>query len=113
MTEREQRRWAGFCHLTVFVAFLASPVGSATVAFVLWRMRKNKSAFVDAHGKEALNYQISCIIYVAATILGSWLFDQYMFFGASILLIIHPVHGSFAADDGKPYRYPISIRFVR
>ena len=68
----------------------------------------------DAHGKEALNFQISMLIYnvVAAVfclILVGFVFLAILWVLNAVFVII----ASIQASDGKFYRYPMTIRFIQ
>src|SRR5689334_8028167 len=43
------------------------------VALVMWLIRRDRSPFIDDHGKEAVNFQISLCIYYLIGIAGSFL----------------------------------------
>jgi len=53
---------ATFIHLSTFTRFLI-PFGNFIGPLVLWIINKDKSQFIDAHGKEAINFQISILVY--------------------------------------------------
>ena len=43
------------------------PLGNLIGPFLVWQLKKNEFPTVEAHGKQALNFQISCLIYAAAS----------------------------------------------
>lgn len=49
-------------HLSTFSRFLF-PFGNFIAPLVLWILNKEKSKFIDEHGKQALNFQISILVY--------------------------------------------------
>ena len=56
----DERTWAMFCHLSGFLGyFVVVPFASIIGPLVVWLLKKDASAFVDAHGKEAINFQIT------------------------------------------------------
>ena len=57
-----QKNIATFIHLSTVLGFLF-PFGNFIGPLILWMFNKDKSEFVDAHGKQALNFQISVLIY--------------------------------------------------
>jgi len=61
-----ERTWATFCHLAAFTALLGIPVGLIAGPLVLWLIKRNDSAFVDRHGKAAVNFQLSVVVYFVA-----------------------------------------------
>jgi uncharacterized Tic20 family protein len=62
MEEKNHTNIATFIHLSTFSRFLI-PFGNFLGPLVLWIINKDKSQFIDEHGKQALNFQISILIY--------------------------------------------------
>ncbi|TYA53899.1 DUF4870 domain-containing protein [Formosa maritima] len=67
MLDNHQKNIATFIHLSTFSRFII-PLGNFIGPLILWIANKDKSEFVDAHGKQAINFQISILLY--AIILG-------------------------------------------
>ncbi|SFU55275.1 hypothetical protein SAMN05216480_10715 [Pustulibacterium marinum] len=53
---------ATFIHISVFSKYFI-PLGNFIAPIVLWAINKDRSDFIDHHGKQALNLQISIIVY--------------------------------------------------
>lgn len=66
LTPQQERSYAMWCHLSALSVWLGVPFGSLLGPFIVWQMAKDKSAFVDEHGKESLNFQLSIIVYTVA-----------------------------------------------
>jgi len=67
MTTNNHNNIATFIHLSTFSRFII-PFGNFIGPLVLWTVNKDKSQFVDTHGKQAINFQISILLY--AMVLG-------------------------------------------
>ena len=67
MIDNHQKNIATFIHLSTFSRFII-PFGNFIGPLILWITNKEKSEFIDAHGKQAINFQISVLLY--AVILG-------------------------------------------
>ncbi|MEY8848411.1 DUF4870 domain-containing protein [Psychroserpens sp. XS_ASV72] len=67
MLDNHQKNIATFIHLSTFSRFLI-PFGNFIGPIILWMANKDKSEFVDSHGKQAINFQMSILLY--ALILG-------------------------------------------
>ena len=69
-------------------------------------MYKDKSKFVERHAKNALNFAITMTLAIFLT----------CFIGGLIIgpmaLIFH-IMAALAANDGKKYEYPMTIRFIK
>ncbi|GGW60851.1 hypothetical protein DFQ11_102625 [Winogradskyella epiphytica] len=68
MIDNHHKNLATFIHLSTFSRFLI-PFGNFIGPIVLWSVNKDKSEFVDQHGKQAINFQISVLLY--AIIIGT------------------------------------------
>ena len=62
MANNHQKNIATFIHLSTFSRFII-PLGNFLGPIILWVANKDKSEFVDAHGKQAINFQISILLY--------------------------------------------------
>lgn len=62
MIDNHQKNIATFIHLSTFSRFII-PLGNFIGPIVLWVANKEKSTFVDEHGKQAINFQISILLY--------------------------------------------------
>lgn len=80
MLDQHQKNIATFIHLSTFSRFIV-PFGNFLGPVVMWILHKEKSKFLDYHGKQIINFQISLLIY--ALILGaiSIPFILWSFFG--------------------------------
>ncbi len=67
MLNNHHKNIATFIHLSTFSRFLI-PFGNFIGPIILWIANKEKSEFVDTHGKQAINFQMSILLY--ALVLG-------------------------------------------
>lgn len=85
MIDNHQKNIATFIHLSTFSRFFI-PFGNFLGPLILWMSNKEKSTFVDRHGKQAINFQISILLY--AIIIGTFTIPFFIFNvfdGASII----------------------------
>lgn len=59
---KHERNMAGFIHLSTFTKYFF-PFGNFIFPLLLWVLNKDKLPFVDSNGKQALNFQISLLLY--------------------------------------------------
>lgn len=110
---KEERLWGMLCHLSVFSAHFI-PLGNIIAPLIIWQIKKEDSSFIAYHGKEALNFQISIIIYISiAAILSFFLIGLPLLFGLWIFSLIIVIIAALKANDGQYYRYPLTIRFIK
>jgi uncharacterized Tic20 family protein len=113
---KDARMWAMWCHLSGLAGLLPviPGIGCVIAPLIIWQMKKEVSPFVDENGKEALNFQISILIYgVVAGLLifacvGIVLLPAVVVFDIVFLII-----AALKANSGEHYRYPLTIRFVK
>ncbi|RMH25125.1 MAG: DUF4870 domain-containing protein [Planctomycetota bacterium] len=54
----DDKTWAMFAHLGL-LGHLVIPFFAVAIPLVIWLTKKDKSAFIDDHAREALNFQIT------------------------------------------------------
>ncbi|CDF79737.1 conserved hypothetical protein, Tic20-like famil y [Formosa agariphila KMM 3901] len=62
MIDNHQKNIATCIHLSTFSRFIF-PFGNFIAPVILWITNKDKSQFIDVHGKEAINFQLSILLY--------------------------------------------------
>lgn len=129
--EKEQRQWGMFCHLAALAVFIPIiPFGNLVGPLVIWLWKRHDIPGVNEHGKAALNFHLSIVIYLL--ILGllialpmflvSFLFPP-LFLGLipvavvacllALAEIILTIVAALQANDGKHYRYPFTINLLK
>ena len=107
MRADEERLWAVAAHLgPVLVGFIAP--------LVVWLVFKDRSGFLDRHGKEALNMQISYLVYflvsgISLIVLIGFLLLPVVGIAWLVLMILATIRAANLED----YRYPWIFRFIR
>ena len=62
MTTNNEKNIATFLHLSALTQYII-PFGNYIFPIIIWSAKKNESEFVDANGKNVLNFQLSLFIY--------------------------------------------------
>ena len=110
---KEERQWAMFCHLAALAGFVI-PFGNIIGPLILWVLKKDESSYIDYHGKESVNFQISISIYVVISlILILVLVGIVLLAGIGIMSIVFLVIAALKANDGVYFSYPLTIRFIK
>ena len=113
LLEDQARTWAMICHLSAFVGIII-PFGSIIAPLVIWLIKRKESPFIDDQGKEALNFQISMIIYaVISWILVTIFIGYLLLFAVGIFDIVMVIMAALKANEGEMFRYPLCIRFIK
>jgi len=76
MLDKHQKNIATWIHLSTFSRFFI-PFGNFLGPIILWIANKDKSEFIDNHGKQIINFQISIFIY--AIIFGALTIPFFIF----------------------------------
>ena len=113
---RDARMWAMFCHLSGLAALLPilPIIGGIIAPLIIWQIKKDEHPFVDEQGKEAVNFQISILIYeLVAGLLVLLCVGAVLLFAVMIFNIVFLVIAAIKANDGFHYHYPLCIRFIK
>ena len=108
----QERTWAVLAHLTAFLTawFAFGFIGPLVILLV----RGDRSPFVRNHAVEAVNFNLSVLIYAAiSTVLVFVLIGIPMLIVLGLIYLVTVITAASRASAGRPYRYPITIRFVR
>jgi uncharacterized Tic20 family protein/ribosomal protein L40E len=107
------RNTAVAAHLSTF-AGLVVPFGSVIGPLAVWLTRRDRDPFIDQAGREALNFGISIAIYgVVALVAALMLVDIPVFIVVVIAWVVLASLAAAKASQGRSYRYPLTMRFVR
>jgi hypothetical protein len=113
---KDARMWGMICHLAGLGGLIpiVPVIGSIIGPLIVWQIKKDEFGFVNDQGKEAVNFQISILIYAIVSALlcfacvGFVLLPAVYIFDLIFLLI-----AAVKANDGEHYRYPLTIRFIK
>ena len=114
------RNLAVGCHLLGF-AGLVFPFGHVAAPLLLWLFQRHAHVFVDAHGREAVNFQISFSVWLAVigalAVLLFWtvIVPLLAVLATAVLLLVWLVvviSAALAASRGQTYQYPLTRRLI-
>lgn len=109
----EARQWAMFAHLSALIGFLI-PLGSILGPLIIWQIKKNEFAFVDDHGKEALNFQITVLIAVVVCLVLTVVLIGFLLLPVvGVVALVLTVMAGIKANNGETYRYPFTLRLIK
>ncbi len=107
------RLWSIFCHASALLGVFLHFPGHVLGPLIVWLAKRDESPELDAHGKEAVNFQLSMLLYtviagVFCLVLIGFVLLPLLWVANAVFVII----ASIKASDGKLYRYPLTIRFI-
>lgn len=113
LSSKEAQNWAMYTHLAGLIgSFVGVNIGGVLGALIFWLIKRDQSDFIDTHGREALNFQISFLIWTWVTAALCFLFIGFLLLPVVIIAgIVLPILACGAASRGEHYRYPLTIRF--
>jgi uncharacterized protein len=108
----DERNMALIAHLGTFSSVLIGPL-SFLVPLLIYQYWKDRSVFVAEEAKEALNFQLTLLVLtVTGFLLLVVLIGIAVLVVAGVMGIVLPILAAIRAGEGKPYRYPLTIRMV-
>ncbi|MBI5010911.1 MAG: DUF4870 domain-containing protein [Bacteroidia bacterium] len=112
LTETE-RNWSMLCHLSAFAGFFF-PFGGIIGPLICWLTRKDESEWVNLNGKNALNFQLSILLYIVLAIPLVFIVIGIPIIAIlSVLKVICIIVASVKAPKGELFKYPLSIPFIQ
>lgn len=110
---QEERTFGMLCHLLALSGCII-PLGNILGPLVMWLIKKDQSPFVNAQGKESLNFQISLLIYAIVSGILMLIFIGFLLaIAVGIFGLVMIIIASIKAYEGVDYRYPLTIRFIK
>ncbi len=111
--DKDDKMWATFAHLGIIAGFVI-PFGNVLAPLIIWLVFKDRSSYVDYHGKEALNFQLTVTIAIIASIILIFLLvGIFLVIVVALLSLVFSVVAAVKANEGAYYEYPINIRFIQ
>jgi uncharacterized Tic20 family protein len=105
----DEKTWALLAHFGGIVLGFIAPL-------IAMLAKGNESPTVKAHATEALNFQITWgVATIIASILAVCTFGILFFLPLLtwLVIIIFSILGGMAANEGRLYHYPMTIRLVK
>ena len=108
------RTWCALCHASALLGVLLHFPGHLLGPLIVWLVKRGDSPETDAHGKEAVNFQISMLIYNIVAAVFCLVLIGFVFLAVLwVLNAVFVIIAAIQASDGKFYRYPMTIRFIQ
>jgi uncharacterized Tic20 family protein len=105
--KKDDMNMAMLAHLlAIFTGFLGP--------LIIWLIKKEDSPYVDRHGKEALNFQLTVLLaFIVSGLLSLACIGLILMPVVWIVDIIFCIIAAVKASHGEEYRYPVSIRLIK
>ena len=120
VADQQSRYWAIGAHLSALVGGFLGGLPAFLGPLIVWLVRKDADPYAAAHGRNALNFNLSVLLYAVALLVLT-----VVTFGLGLLValpaglvlgaawLVLSIVGAVKAANDQPYRYPFTIPFVR
>ncbi len=115
LSDPDARTWAMLAHLSSIIASFLGGM-SFLGPLIVWLIFRERSSYVDYHGKEALNFQILMSIAMIGCVFLGIVTCGIGFTIFPILIVVDIVFVVIAAvkaNNGEYYKYPFNWRLVK
>ncbi len=111
--EQETRQWALALHLSVLAGY-AVPLAGLIVPILIWQLKKADLPGLDVHGKNAVNWIISHIIYAIVSVILCFAcgIGIPLLVALGIVALIFPIIAGIKANEGEVWKYPMAMPFL-
>ena len=110
LSDSEARTWSMLTHVAGLAIFL--PLGHILGPLIIWLIKKDEHPSVDAHGREALNFQVSWTIWGFIAFLTVFVLIGFVLMPlVGIAWLVLVIIATVKANNGEFYKYPLTIRF--
>ncbi|MBN2349457.1 MAG: DUF4870 domain-containing protein [Bacteroidales bacterium] len=110
---KDEKNMGMLCHLLALSGF-AIPFGWILGPLIIWLIKKDESEFVNQQGKDALNFQISMLIWMLCCIpLIFIVIGIVLLIMLGILNLVMIIIASVRAADGQSTVYPLSLKIIQ
>ncbi|HVO47141.1 MAG TPA: DUF4870 domain-containing protein [Steroidobacteraceae bacterium] len=111
---QDERTWGMLAHLAAFTGLLVPVVGNIAGPLVVWLAKRERSAFISAQGREALNFNITVVLgMLVCGILAFVLIGLLLGLVLFVYWLVATLVAGIKAGEGVRYRYPVAFRFVK
>ncbi|MGH8267093.1 MAG: DUF4870 domain-containing protein [Steroidobacteraceae bacterium] len=112
-TESE-RTWGMLAHLAALAGLVMPMIGIVLGPLAVWLLRRDQSPFVEAHAREALNFNITVLIAAVACFILMLVFVGILL-GVALFIawLVMTLIAAIKASEGVGYHYPFALRLVK
>lgn len=124
----DEKMWGLLAHISALSGFVI-PLANIIGPLAVWSIKRDQSKYVDYHGKESLNFQITItvayfievvvvlafagVILIIGRDLGILGLAIFLAIVVGIFNLVMIIIAAFKANSGEYYKYPLTIRFIK
>ena len=111
--EQQTRQWATLLHISLLAGHIVPFLG-LVLPIVLWQIKKTELPGIDIHGKNAVNWIISFVIYMAVAILLIFIVIGIpLVIALGVVGVVFPIIAAVKASNGEVWKYPLTITILK
>lgn len=113
-TSKNAVNWNLICHLSGLTLYCALPFINVILPFAIWKMKGTQDAVLEREGKEAVNFNLSILIYLVVASLLCYVLVGYALL--PLLVVGHlflVIRAGLRANKAEPVHYPFTLRFIK
>jgi hypothetical protein len=108
----DEQTWAVILHASAFSG-LVVPFGNVLGPLLVWLIKKDESPFLDASGKEAVNFQLTWTILLLGALLSILVGIGFLLVPIiAVAWIVLVVLGTVRASEKEIYDYPLTLDLI-
>ena len=109
----EQRSHAALSHALTLLGFIV-PFVNIIVPLIFLVNDKSQGGFVKNHARESLNFQITMLIVSMVNVALMFVLIGFALLCAQVVFeVVVVIQASLAANEGKSYQYPLTLRLLK
>jgi len=113
----EDRLWGALAHFSALTGYITG-LGWIAGPLIIWLWKRDTSPFAGEQAREALNFAISIVIYIAISLLLCITIFWILIvpFALSLIGAFHVICvivAGLKAYEGRPFRYPLNLRLIK
>ena len=111
--DREAKLWAMFLHFSLLGGYII-PLGGFIAPVIIWQLKKDELPMLDIHGKMAVNWLISSLIYGAVFFCLTFVLIGIPLLSIlGVLGVLFPIIAGVKANNGEFWKYPLSLSILK
>jgi uncharacterized Tic20 family protein len=110
---KQVREWCMFLHLSLLAGH-AVALGGIIAPIVIWQTKKDDMPEIDEHGKNAVNWLITWVLYMVVSLALVFVFVGIpLLIVGGVLGVVFPIIAAMKANEGEVWKYPLAIQFLK
>ncbi|HPD94278.1 MAG TPA: DUF4870 domain-containing protein [Tenuifilaceae bacterium] len=108
----EEKTFSMLCHLSALAGIII-PFGNIIGPLIFWLLKRDIYPEVDRQGKEAMNFQLSILIYsLIAGLLVILVIGFLLLAAIGVFMLVVTIIAAVKSSNGERFEYPLSLKLI-